>query len=159
MAICWQEHYSTDEEEEEGKMSGQSEEATDRALAERSPIVYFDGSCPLCSAEIAFYRRHVINGEVAFHDVSQRTDEQIAPDLTRSEAMARFHVRGSDGALSSGAAGFVALWAAIPRFEWLGRVGRLPGVTPLLEVGYRLFLPVRPLLSKIVRFWGRRQAA
>ena len=64
--------------------------------------------------------------------------------------MARFHVRREDGQLLSGAAAFVALWLAMPGWRWLGRVARLPGVTPLLELAYRGFLRVRPSIQRWV---------
>ena len=36
----------------------------------------------------------------------------------------------------------------VPNSTQCARLAGLPGVTPLLEVGYRLFLPIRPYLSK-----------
>ncbi len=71
--------------------------------------------------------------------------------------MARFHVREADGTLRSGAAAFVTLWGAVPAWRWAAKLGRLPGVTPLLELAYRGFLPVRPFLSRAVARWQRRR--
>ncbi|MDP2803292.1 MAG: DUF393 domain-containing protein [Phreatobacter sp.] len=121
------------------------------------PTVFFDGSCPLCRAEIDLYRRQDGDARLCFVDVST-TDVAPAPGLTAREAMARFHVREADGTLRSGAAAFVALWSEIPGWRWLAKLARLPGVTPVLEGAYRLFLPVRPLLSGAVRRWQARRA-
>ncbi|MEM6579011.1 MAG: DUF393 domain-containing protein [Pseudomonadota bacterium] len=112
--------------------------------------VYFDGSCPVCTAEISHYAKRVEADDVHFEDVSQARAD-TGPDLDRTAAMARFHVRQADGTLLSGAAGFAALWRATPGWRWLGHVARVPGVTPALEVVYRGFLHLRPLIVRIAR--------
>ena len=109
--------------------------------------VYFDGSCPLCRAEIGYYQRKDQYSALCFVDISEPGG--IPPEgITQERAMKRFHVRASDGRVLSGAAAFVEVWARLPRWRWAARLAGLPGVTPLLEVGYRLFLPIRPYLSK-----------
>ncbi len=118
-----------------------------------SSTVYFDGSCPLCRAEIGYYRRINQSGALCFIDVSE-ADAAIPAGLTRLRAMERFHVRAGNGQLLSGAAAFAEVWARLPRWRWAARAAALPGVLPMLEFGYRLFLPVRPLVS---RFFGRMQ--
>ncbi|MGJ4903501.1 DUF393 domain-containing protein [Bradyrhizobium sp. HKCCYLS2058] len=109
--------------------------------------VYFDGSCPLCRAEIGYYGRTDQAGALCFVDVSEPGAE--TPDgVTQQQAMARFHVRASDGRLLSGAAAFVEIWRRLPRWCWAARVASMPGALAVLEFGYRLFLPVRPLISR-----------
>jgi len=117
--------------------------------------VYFDGACPLCSAEIAHYEKQEGGERIAFVDVS---DDQatLAPGLARDAAKRRFHVCAADGAVLSGAEAFVAIWATLPRWRWAARLARTPGVLPLLETAYRLFLPVRPLLSHLAGRLGAR---
>lgn len=123
---------------------------------EDKPTVFYDGSCPLCRAEIDLYRRHDADGRVCFVDVSA-ADAALDSRLTSEAAMARFHVRAEDGALRSGAAAFVTLWSVLPAWRLAARVARLPGVTPLLELGYRAFLPARPFLSRAFRRWQRNR--
>lgn len=116
--------------------------------------VYYDGACPLCQAEIGHYRQQEGAAALCFVDVSQAGADTGA-DLTRKQALARFHVRRSDGRLLSGAAAFVGIWAVLPRWSPLARVMAVPGVLWLAERGYRLFLPVRPLLARLARRRGR----
>ena len=108
--------------------------------------VFFDGSCPLCRAEIGYYRREDQCRALCFVDISEAG--VMPPEgITQERAMKRFHVRASDGRVLSGAAAFGEVWSRLPSWRWAARLAGLPGVTPLLEVGYRLFLPIRPYLS------------
>ena len=111
--------------------------------------VMFDGACPLCRREVGLYQSLRPLETVAWLDVSKASASLAQQDQSRY--MARFHVRQKDGRLLSGAAAFVALWLVMPGWRWLGRVGRLPGVTPVLELGYRGFLHLRPTLQRLAR--------
>ena len=117
--------------------------------------VFFDGSCPLCTREIDFYRRRPGAQAVEWVDVSAVEGDAVAPGLTREAAMARFHVRRGDGALISGAAAFAELWRALPGFRLIGRIATVWPLTPLLELAYCAFLPVRPRLQRL--FSGRKR--
>jgi len=110
--------------------------------------VYFDGSCPLCLAEISYYRRTDHAESLCFVDVS-KSETPIPAGLAQQDAMERFHVRAANGQMLSGAAAFVEIWARLPGWRWVARAAALPGAMPILELGYRLFLPVRPVLSRV----------
>jgi predicted DCC family thiol-disulfide oxidoreductase YuxK len=122
--------------------------------------VYYDGSCPLCAAEIGVYRYSTGAENVAFVDVAAQEDGPIAPGLDKTIALKRFHVLGADGTLASGAEGFGRLWLALPAWRWLGRIVLLPGMLQATEAVYRSFLIFRPVLQWIWRSksfsWTRR---
>lgn len=120
--------------------------------------IYYDGSCPLCRAEIGHYRRQDGSDALCFVDVSDPA-APLADDLGRESAMARFHVRTAQGDLISGAAAFARIWQVLPAWRWAARLARVPGVTPILELAYRAFLPVRPAVSRMAaRMEARRTA-
>ena len=120
-------------------------------VTERSPsIVYFDGSCPLCRAEIGVYSRNDRDGALCFVDVSA-TSVSVPAGLSRRRALQRFHVRNEKGQLLSGAAAFVEVWDRLPGWRWAARAAGFPGAMAALELGYRLFLPIRPFLSNAFR--------
>lgn len=108
--------------------------------------VYYDGGCPVCSREIGLYQRlsATSSDAPAFCNVAAGT-EPPAPDLTKADALARLHVRRTDGELVSGAAAFLSLWRATPRFRLLGRALSVPPTPWLLERAYRGFLVARRL--------------
>jgi predicted DCC family thiol-disulfide oxidoreductase YuxK len=110
--------------------------------------VYFDGSCALCRAEIGYYARHDTAGALCSVDVSQTA---ISPPhgIDRERAMKRFHVLADDGRLLSGAAAFVEVWKLLPGWRWAAGVMKVPGALAALEVTYRMFLPLRPTLSRL----------
>ena len=126
-------------------------EAGKEIVQEALPLtVLYDGACPLCRREIGVYRGIEplrSDSPVCFADVSDAA-LPLPPGTTREQLLARFHVRGRDGALLSGAQAFLALWAALPGWRWLALAGRLPGAAWLMERGYRLFLRWRPMLQR-----------
>jgi predicted DCC family thiol-disulfide oxidoreductase YuxK len=108
--------------------------------------VYYDGACPVCVREIGAYRACAGAERIDWVDVAALGDgAAVAPGLSRTQAMARFHVRTADGALLSGAAAFAALWRVLPAWVRLGRIAAWPPVALVLEAAYRSFLKLRRL--------------
>ena len=113
-----------------------------------STTIYYDGSCPLCATEIRHYRDQDTEQELAFVDVSE-TGVLLPPDLSRQQAMARFHVMSRDGQLIDGASAFVAVWASLPKWRWAARAATLPGAMRVLDMAYSVSLLVRPAISRV----------
>ena len=120
--------------------------------------VYFDGGCPLCRREISFYQRQRGAERIEWLDLTAPGTELLATDLTREQAMSRFHVRRVDGTLLAGARAFAELWQALPRFHRAGRLAALPGVVSLLELGYHIALRLRRLWRGQVQGAARCEA-
>lgn len=113
--------------------------------------VYYDGACPLCRREIAIYQSAEGADRLSFVDVARAEACGPAADLDRERALARFHVRDSEGRLVSGAAAFGAMWLALPRWRWLGWLVTRRPITPIAEAAYRGFLKVRPAIQRRFR--------
>ena len=124
---------------------------------EEKHTVYFDGSCPLCSLEIGHYASLDRDNQVRFVDVSDKR-AYLGADLGPDDACRRFHVRLPDGTLLSGARAFIAVWRTLPGWRRLAPIAALPGVPVLLEGLYRIFLLIRPALSRLAGLFGARPA-
>lgn len=116
-------------------------------------VVLYDGACPLCRREIGIYRDLTPDRPIEFCDVSDHTNA-LPTGSTREQLLARFHVEHSDGRLESGAHAFISLWERLPYWRWLARVGRLPGVAGVMEIAYRGFSRIRPMIQ---RWMAKRQ--
>ena len=114
-----------------------------------STTIYYDGSCPLCATEIRHYRDQDSEQALAFVDVSQ-TDALLPGDLSRQQAMARFHVMARDGRLIDGAEAFAEVWANLSKWRWAARAAALPGAIPALNIAYSVSLLIRPALSRLL---------
>ncbi|MGA0882627.1 MAG: thiol-disulfide oxidoreductase DCC family protein [Burkholderiaceae bacterium] len=108
--------------------------------------VFYDGSCPLCSKEIALYQRLDSAQKVAWCDVSSPEQAPLLP-LPQSVLMARFHVQPIPGDPISGARAFLELWRHIPGWRWLSVLRHVPGVPSMLELAYVMFLKIRPAIQ------------
>jgi len=107
--------------------------------------VYYDGACPVCSREIAMYRRQPGAEQCVWVDASSCPESALGSGLSRDSALARFHVRRADGVLVDGMRGFTVLWRSLPRFAWAGRIASIGPLPFLLDAAYRVFLRARPL--------------
>ncbi|MEO1282666.1 MAG: DUF393 domain-containing protein [Pseudomonadota bacterium] len=127
-------------------------------MARQRVEVFFDGSCPLCRSEIAFYQKRTDDSTVTYTDVSEahRAGRDVVAGLDAETAMSRFHVRDHDGQLLSGAVAFAALWRAVPGFKTAGKIAALWGIRHILEIAYRGFLVFRPSIQRFVS--GRQEA-
>ncbi len=95
----------------------------------------YNGRCPICSAEIAQYRRQaeITGAPLRFIDLHRADTRDWG--LTGDQATRRFHAR-HQGRVLSGFAAFLILWRALPRMRWLARLLDRPLVRPLAEFGY-----------------------
>lgn len=118
---------------------------SDSNLAQERLTVWFDGACPLCSREIALFRRMDKKRAIRFLDI--RSPETACP-LSQADLLARFHAQEPGLPLVSGAAAFAAMWRAIPILRPFGELARVPLLLKALEFAYVAFLKFRPALQR-----------
>lgn len=110
--------------------------------------ILYNAECPICSREIAAYRRASdrLGLPISYHTLDSNLRSDL--NLTRDQAARRFHVL-ADGTLLDGLAAFRALWTTIPHLRWLAVLTNLPGLRPLAEFAYeRIAAPILYTLHK-----------
>ena len=111
--------------------------------------VFYAGSCPICTREIAFYQRREGADGICWVDVSASKSPEVAPGLSKDQALSRFHVKTVHGTPVSGGAALAELWTALPGFSPLGRIGQTSILVWGLNRAYDAFLKLRPFLQRL----------
>jgi predicted DCC family thiol-disulfide oxidoreductase YuxK len=114
--------------------------------------VFYDGACPVCTLEVGAYQRCRGGESINWVDVSNVPPDEVAPGLSRDEALRRFTVMRADGTLSRGGYAFADLWASLPALRVFGRMFQTWPLSALANGLYRfVLLPIRPGLQWIAR--------
>lgn len=120
------------------------------AEAEARPLtVWYDGDCPICTAEIGLMRRLDRASAIEFVDLSRPG----ACPTDHNTPLARLHAQVRVGPMLAGAAAFVAIWRVLPALRPLAALASPPPVLWFLERAYRIFLRLRPGLQAMA-LWG-----
>lgn len=98
-------------------------------------VLYFDGQCPLCNAEMDKLR--AARGDaIALQDIHRLPEETSTPD---PETLLRtLHLRRADGSWLTGADANVAAWEGTSQGKWLG-ILRWPLLRHFVDLGYALW--------------------
>ena len=113
--------------------------------------VLYDGSCPLCAREIAMYRRQHGTDAIRWLDVKRGQKVTFRSAYRDKPCLRGSTSSGATGQQLSERPGSLELWKAIPKLRLVGRLASLPPVLSILELGYSLFLCVRPTIQKCAR--------
>lgn len=89
--------------------------------------VLYNANCPVCNFEIQHYAKYAAAKALPIKFDDLNCGELSAWGVTADDAARRLYVL-KDGALLSGIPAFLALWDDMPRYRWLARIVRLPGV-------------------------------
>ncbi len=101
--------------------------------------VFYDGACPVCLKEMAWYKRYSCNDEIIWFDITNKQEELRKLGIEPIAALLELHVLNPDGVVTTGVDAFILLWQRAPRFKLLARFCSLPLIKPLLRHGYGYF--------------------
>ena len=111
--------------------------------------LYYDGSCPLCLAEVAFLQSRNPQGQLAFVDVTHTEFQAATHQVSCEAAMAQIHGRTADGQMLVGVPVFAVAYklAKLPVMAWI--LSR-PWLSPILQRAYVWFAKHRQTISKCI---------
>lgn len=115
--------------------------------------VFYDGSCPICRREIAFYGSREGSNNIDWINVHTNSRELEIASVSKSDALARLHVITSDGNVATGVDAFQKIWHTLPNFRFLANFFSFPATRWLLCKFYRYFLHHRAGLQKLASHW------
>lgn len=105
----------------------------------RKPILFFDGSCPLCRREIHHYRQLDKNRAINWLDIANKPAELAEHNLSSSQAMRFIHGVDAEGTLVRGLEAFMMVWRELPYYRRLATVIEILRLQPLLNLAYERF--------------------
>jgi len=100
-----------------------------------TPQVIYNGTCPICTREIAIYRARQEKSDLPMGFVDLAEADLASVGLDADSAARRLHIVHR-GEVISGVDAFVMLWRGTPGFGWAARIAGLPGVRQLTAVVY-----------------------
>lgn len=96
--------------------------------------VYYDGSCPMCSAFMDKIDDSSRKNEFSLKNIAENS---LPENFTKEQVEKEIHVIDSKGNIHKNAEGVLKMLEEYPRWKFLARVGRLPLIKQLLTVGYK----------------------
>ncbi len=107
-------------------------------------ILYYDGACPICRAEVDKLTRFT-GDRLAVVNIHDMLDEDGIPD--RPRLLARLHLRTADGTWLTGLDANIRAWRHTP-FRRLWELFRLPVLRRIGEWCYEFWLRRRPVARR-----------
>lgn len=114
--------------------------------------VLYNQTCPVCRFEIHHYRDYADGTGLPIRFDDLMSDDLAPWGLTQDEAAKRLYVL-HEGALLSGIPGFIVLWEQMPRYRWLAKIVKQPGIRHLAIATYDY------VLAPLIYGWHKRRLA
>lgn len=116
----------------------------------RYPLtLFFDGTCPLCAAEMRQLRALDTAGRLCFADIYDEDFVARYPHIDVSEADRYLHGEFADGSMIYGLDVTCCAWRAVGRKPWLV-ILRWPLICWFADIAYRLFARNRYAISYLL---------
>jgi len=112
------------------------------------PSILYDSLCRLCNAEIEYYRRNDPEKIFEYVDIMHSEFDASTYKLTKSDVHKYFHVIDEKGNVLKGVEAFNFIWIKLDKFIILQKMYSSRFGRALMELGYKGFIVIRPLLPR-----------
>lgn len=102
----------------------------------------YDGGCPLCSKEVAHYKRRDKQGQINWVDINADARPLAHYGISQEAAMKRLHVI-HDNNIVIGAPAFAVIWSQLPGYRLIVPVVNLKPIMWMLSKLYNWFAEKR----------------
>ena len=114
-------------------------------------LVFYDGACAVCAAEIEHYLRRDHADRLSAVDISSPAFDPVPYRIPLASFIYELHVIDVQGEVYRGVDAFRAIWQAFPvssLYCALGRFISLPLIYPVARIVYKGFARIRLYLPK-----------
>ena len=112
------------------------------------PSILYDSLCRLCNTEIDYYRRNDPEKIFEYVDIMRSEFDAGTYKLTKSDVHKYFHVIDEKGNVLKGVEAFNFIWIKLDKFIILQKMYSSRFGRGLMELGYKGFIVIRPLLPR-----------
>lgn len=109
----------------------------------RNKTIYYDGSCPMCTAIINKVGDSSKKGRFNPQDI---TEDSLPQNFAKHEVEKEIHVVDADGKIYKNAEAILEILEEYPRWKLLVKIGRLPVIKRSLPIGYKFVAANRHFL-------------
>ena len=112
-------------------------------------ILFYDGSCPLCTKEILLLKKYDKNREIQFEDITLDNFPERFTHINLAKADAIIHGQLPDGEVITGMDVTFLAWEIVNRNKWL-RLFKLPFIRTITDWTYLFFAKHRKKITRLL---------
>ena len=95
----------------------------------------YNADCPVCNSEMCHYEAYAKARDLPIEIVDLNKTDLSEWGVGEDRATRLLHVM-HDGKIHVGLAAFLVLWDQMPRYRFMARIARIPGLYQILDWGY-----------------------
>ena len=112
-------------------------------------IIFYDGNCPLCSAEMQQLKHADVNNEIVLEDLNAYDFSDRFAYIDKDKALKILHAQQPSGEIIYAFDVTYHAWKIVGKHRWL-KIFRLPIIRTFADWGYLFFAKYRHPISRFL---------